>query len=140
MEPAVVAKHLAGRGLVLVVAGEHGVAPDQHLAVLRDPQLGARQRLADGAEAKRIAAVSGRARRALGEPVRLEDEHVEHVKELDHLARERRSARDPDAEARTEPILDLGIDEPVRKAVLNGERPRHRSARLPELAHAPSDA
>src|SRR5207253_1007112 len=84
-KPPVPRKNLSRGVLVLVVAREVRLALDQHLAVLRDPQLDARQRRADCAEAVARGSVDGRARRALRQAVALENEDVERVEELDDL-------------------------------------------------------
>ena len=72
-QPAVVAEHRARRLLVLEVAGEDGRAADQELAVVGEPQLDARHRRPDGAEAVAIRPVDRGGGRALRQPVALED-------------------------------------------------------------------
>ena len=98
-QPAVLAEHLARRLLVLVVAGEDGLAPDQQLAVVGDAQLDAGQRRPDRAEPEPVGPVDRRRGRALGQPVALEDRDVERVEELGDLLRERRAARDAERAA-----------------------------------------
>ena len=58
VEPAVRVEHRGRRLGILVVAGEDGLAADQQLAVVRDPELEAGQRRADRAEAPAARACS----------------------------------------------------------------------------------
>ena len=128
-----VAEDLARRLLVLVVAGEDRLAADQQLAVVGEPAP--RSRGAAGRPCrslKRVGPVDRAGGRALGQPVALEDEDVERVEELDDLARERRAARDRDAQPPAEPLLHLRVDEPVGEAVPEREPPRDGLARLPQ--------
>src|SRR5712691_11890005 len=92
-KPAVLRKDLARRLFVLEVAGEDRVGLDQHFAVVRNPQLDAGQGRPDAAEAVARGTVDRRTGRALGEPVALEDDHVERREEFDDLLRERGAAR-----------------------------------------------
>ena len=50
VEPAVGVERLGGRRVVVPVAGEDLAAPEQQLAVVGDPDRGAGQRAADGAD------------------------------------------------------------------------------------------
>ena len=127
LQPPVGVEHLAGRLLVLVVAGEDRLAADQQLPVVGQPHLEARQRRPDGAEPVAVGPVHGARRRALGQPVALEDEDVEGVEELDDLAGERRPARVRDAQPAAEPLLDLRVDEAVGDTVPRGQRPGERA-------------
>ena len=65
VQPAVRVEHLGRRLGILVVAREDGVAADQQLAVLGDPELEPGQRRADRSEAPALGRVRRRRRRAL---------------------------------------------------------------------------
>ena len=98
VEPAVRVDRLGGR-LGLVVVALHDVrAARQDLAVLGDLHLDARHRPPDRAEAPAAAAVDADDRRGLRQAVALVDLHAGADEELRELARERRAARDREAE------------------------------------------
>ena len=59
-QPAVVGERLRGRLGILVVAGEDGVAADQDLAVVGEPDLGPLDGAADGADPEVVGLVHGR--------------------------------------------------------------------------------
>ena len=98
------------------------------------------QRGADGAEAVASDPVDRRRRRALRQPVALEDREAEGVEELRDLAPQRRSAGDGDPDPSAEPVGHLRVDELVGDAPLQLERARDRPSVLPQRAYAPSDA
>ena len=106
-------EHLGRRGGILVVAAEHRVAAELELAVLGDPELEARERRADGAEAPALGRVGRRCGRALTQAVALEDPDSDRVEELRHLLAERRAARDRRPQATAEAGADLLEDEAV---------------------------
>ena len=141
-EPAVGVEHLRRRLGVLVVAGEDGLAADQELAVVGDPQLEARAAAGPTVpNRQRSGRVRRRRRRALGQAVALEDPDPDRVEELGDLLDERRAARDRRPQAPAEPLADLREDEPVGDAVLQrSSADRHGRPWPAAAAHAPPDA
>src|SRR6266545_2482680 len=140
VQPALVVEHLARRGLVLQVAGEVHRPADQELAVRRELQLDAGQRRADRAEAEAVDAIRSCAARPFGKAVRLDDQDAQRVEELDDLLRERRAAREANADATAEPFLHLREDEPVCDAALQREQRRDALVALDVGARALADA
>src|SRR5439155_25700866 len=78
-EPAVAGEHLPCGLLVLVVAAEDRLGSQQHLAVLRDPDVDAGKRRADRPEAEAAGWVYRRGSRAFGEGGALEGGDAERV-------------------------------------------------------------
>ena len=111
-------EHLRRRLGILVVAAEDRLAPDQQLAVVGRPQLESGQRGTDGAEAPALGSVRRRGRRALRQPVALEDPDPDGIEELGDLLHERGAAGDGRAQAATQPLSDLREHEPVGNPVL----------------------
>src|SRR5581483_6145739 len=98
---------------ILVVAGEHGVALDEDLAVAVELDLTAVDRVADRAEAVVVRVVDAQRARRLREPVALDHEHVERAEELEHVDTERSSAGDSEAKPSPEALAHLREDELV---------------------------
>ena len=99
VEPPLAVDRL-GRGLGLVEVALHDVrAAGQDLAVVGDPHLDAPQRPADRAEPPAARPVDADDRRGLRQPVALVDLDAGADEELGEVARERRAARDREAEA-----------------------------------------
>ena len=107
------AEHGGRRLGLLVVALEDGLRAHLDLAVVGDPDLEARQRLPDRAEAVDVGPVRAAGGRALGEAVALRDADPDRVEELDDLLRERSAARAGHAEPAAERLADLAEDESV---------------------------
>src|SRR6185503_93315 len=139
-KPAVLAEHLAGRLLVLVVAGEDRLTADQQLAVLLHAHLEAGQGGPDGAEAKATGPVDRGGGGALGQAPPFDDQDVDRVEECGDLLRERRPAGDAEPQPAAEPVLDLRIDQPVGYTVPERQSTRNRFAALAQLADLPSDS
>src|SRR5690606_31749526 len=93
-EPAVLGERLLRRRLVLVVAAEDVVTPEQDLLVLGDLDAAARQLQADGADLGRRRAVHAGRRRRLGEAVALENLEAQAAVEVAQPLAERAAARD----------------------------------------------
>ena len=94
LQPAVLGEGRGRRLGVLEVALEHRLAPDEDLAVRCDPDLGARQDGANGAEPVEVGAVRRARGRALGEPVALDQAYADPVEEVCDLPREWRPPGD----------------------------------------------
>src|SRR5581483_1167153 len=112
-EPAVLGERRGGRLRILVVPGEDGVAADEDLAVLGEPDLAALDGAADGSDAEVVRIAGGRRARRLGETVALDHGRPQRVEELEHLRRERRRARDAEPQPATQALAHLREDESV---------------------------
>ncbi len=118
MQPAVGRQRLGGRLLVGVVALEDVRAAHEHLAVLGDLHLAARQRPADGAEPvlrDRVERFDGA---VLGHAVALQHPDAGGVEELEDLGVDRRGTAQRELHAAAEEIADLMQDELVGERVL----------------------
>src|SRR4029078_5704499 len=97
------AEYLAGRLLVLVVAGEDRLAADQQLAVLLHPHLEAGHGRTGGGEAKATGPVDRGGGGALGQAPAFDDQDVDRVEERGDLLRERRAAGDAETQTAADP-------------------------------------
>ena len=93
VEPAV-GERLCGGRLVVPVAGEQVLAVQQHLAVVGDPDHGARQRLADRADLLPVPRVEGGGRAGLGQPVALQHGEADAPEEVAEPLAQRGAAGD----------------------------------------------
>ncbi len=122
-----------GRRLVLLppVAARHHVrALREDLAVARELQAHAGDRLPDRAEAPLAGPVAGEDRARLRQPVALVDLHPRGPEEGGDLLGERRSSRNGEAEAPAEARADLLEDEPVRDRRADPDAERRNLAPL----------
>ena len=110
----------------------------EHLAVLVDAHLHARQRPADRAEPHRAGRVDRPRRAGLGHAPALEDGHVAGVEELEHVLGDGRPARARHLDAAAEEVADLGEHEAVGEPVAPGEVAAHGLAGALRPAHAPA--
>ena len=115
VQPALGVERLGGRVGVVVVALHDSGTTQQHLAVLGDADLGARQRPADRAVAVGLGAVDEGCRARLGEPVALGDLHAHGVEPARDVLVQRRRAGDEEADPSTEAVADLGADRACRR-------------------------
>ena len=128
--PAVPVEHGARRFLVLPVALEDVGASREHLAVVGDLHLDARERRADRAETVEPEAIEGDAGRALGSPVSLDDLDSELAPRLAERGIERGAAGHDVAETAAELTVDAEEDEPPQT---HGEPPRDPPEPVEEL-------
>jgi hypothetical protein len=84
--------------------------------------------------------VRRRGRRALGQPVSLDEQDVDGVEELRDLGRERCAPGDREPQPAAETFLHLLVDELVGEPVLGGEARWDGLAGTAQLAHAAADA
>ena len=110
VQPAV-DQRVGGRLGVLPVLPEDIGPPHQDLVVvLGDPDLDARQRLADRAELEVVERADGADAGGLGHAPALHHRHPGRVEELEDLRRDRRGAADRLAHVAAEQLADLGED------------------------------
>ena len=89
-EPAAINEGRCGLLGQIVVAPHHAATGEENLPVLRDLDLGTRQRNADSPKLIVIREVHKTRRARLGQPVSLKDEQASGVKELGNITIERR--------------------------------------------------
>ena len=115
---------LGGRLLVVPVAGEDLAALEQQLAVVGDPDRGARQRAADGADLDRVRQVHGHGAGGLGEAVALEHGQPDAAVEVAEPVAERRAAGDGVRALAAEGGEQLAVDQPLEDRVLGADGDR----------------
>jgi hypothetical protein len=92
-QPAV-SPYGGGVGAALVVAVHHPGTGHQDLSVVRDPDIGAGKRPANGAGVVVTGQIHTHGPAGLGESVAVEDDHTGELEELGEVALERGTARD----------------------------------------------
>ena len=117
-EPAVTADRLRGGGLVVPVAAEHHVAPEQHLAVVGDPDRDPGYGLADRADLEVLRQPHGAGGRGLGQAVALVDRDADAAEEVTQPGAQRGTAEDRGGAAAAERGAQLAVHQPVEQGVL----------------------
>ncbi len=118
---------------VVVVAGEDADALEQDLAVVGDPDAGARQRRPDRADPDLVRGVHRHGSRGLGEAVALEDDDADAAVEVTEAGAEWRTAGHGVAHLTAHGGAQLAVDETVEDGVLDPE-PQTGAARVERLA------
>src|SRR5437870_9283236 len=124
----------------MVVVAAHQVRPaHEYLAVRVNTNLYAGERQADRAYAIVFRTVR-RDDARLGHPVTLKNLHARAEKRIGEDGRERRAARDEEAEPPAHALAPLRKDEPARDLLLNLKQRRHRLALIQKFSVALPDA
>ena len=139
VQPAV-DDRLAGRLLVLVIALEYVRAPDEDLAVVRDPHLATGKRLADRADPEVLGGRDRRRGRGLGHAPALENEDAGRVEEAEDLGVDRRCPRDRQPDLAAEKVADLREHLLVGELVLLAQQEPRLAAGALGLAHLLADS